>query len=77
HQERWATVPGHRALAMMRGRNEDILTLDIEVDADEVSPIKPVEKLIAEAHAIPLSGSAADAWLLEVARWTWRVKLSF
>ena len=77
HHERWATVPGHRALAMMRGRNEDILALDIEVDADDVSPIKPVEKLIAEAHAIPLNGSAADAWLLEVARWTWRVKLSF
>lgn len=77
HHERWSTVPGHRALAMMRGRNEDILALDIEVDADDVSTLKPVEKLIADAHAIPVNGSAADAWLLEVARWTWRVKLSF
>jgi protein Tex len=32
---------------------------------------------VAEAHGIPLKdGAAADGWLLEVARWTWRVKLS-
>src|SRR3546814_14736420 len=33
--------------------------------------------MIADAFAIPVSGTAADAWLLEVAKWTWRVKLSF
>src|SRR3546814_1705309 len=33
--------------------------------------------MIADAVAIPVSGTAADAWLLEVAKWTWRVKLSF
>ena len=32
HFERWATVPGHRALAMLRGWNEEMLTLSIEVD---------------------------------------------
>ncbi len=75
HAERWATVPGHRALAMLRGRNEDVLQLDIDVDADDASPIKPVERMIAEAHAIgrELPG---DKWLTEVAGWTWRVKLS-
>lgn len=75
--ERWATVPSHRALAMLRGRNEGILSLDIEVDAEDVNPLKPVERMVAEAHAIPpAGGGAADAWLLEVAKWTWRVKLS-
>ena len=34
HAERWANVPSHRALAMLRGRNEGFLTLDLEVDAD-------------------------------------------
>ena len=34
HVERWAQIPSHRALAMLRGRNEGILSLDIEVDAD-------------------------------------------
>ena len=76
HTERWATAPGHRVLAMLRGRNEEMLSLDIEVDADDASPVKPAEKIVADAYAIPLKGSAADAWLLEVARWTWRAKLS-
>src|SRR3546814_2784774 len=77
HHERWANVPSHRALAMLRGRNEEILMLEIEVDADDVSTLKPAEKMIADAFAIPVSGTAADAWLLEVAQCTWRVKLSF
>ena len=76
HSEPWARVPGHRALAMMRGRTEEVLMLEIEADAEDASPVKPVERFVAEAHGIPLGGSAADRWLLEVARWTWRVKLS-
>lgn len=39
HAERWATVAGHRALAMLRGRNEEFLSLDIEIDADDASPV--------------------------------------
>jgi uncharacterized protein len=77
HRERWATVPSHRALAMLRGRNEEVLMLEIELDADHVGPQKPAEKMIADAYNIPANGSDADAWLLDVARWTWRVKLSF
>jgi uncharacterized protein len=76
HREAWAKVPGHRALAMMRGRGEEVLMLEIEVDAEDASPLKPVERFVAEAHGIPLNGTAGDRWLLEVARWTWRVKLS-
>ncbi|MBY8967192.1 RNA-binding transcriptional accessory protein [Algiphilus sp. NNCM1] len=76
HHEPWAKVAGHRALAMMRGRNEEILMLEIEVDADDVSAVKPVEKMIAQTQRISASGSAADAWLLDVVRWTWRVRLS-
>lgn len=76
HQEPYAKVAGHRALAMMRGRNEEILMLEIEADGDDPSPVKPVEKMIAAAFDIPVSGgSAADAWLLDVARCTWRVRL--
>jgi uncharacterized protein len=75
HAEKWSGVPSHRALAMQRGRNEDVLSLDIEVDADDTSPVKPVERMIAQAYAI---GNAlpGDRWLMEVASWTWRVKLS-
>ncbi|WP_011579664.1 MULTISPECIES: Tex family protein [Chelativorans] len=75
HVERWAGVPSHRALAMLRGRNEDVLSLDIEVDADDPSPVKPVVRMVAAAYRI---GDAlpGDRWLMEVAGWTWRVKLS-
>ncbi|MBZ9680561.1 RNA-binding transcriptional accessory protein [Mesorhizobium sp. CO1-1-2] len=75
HVERWATVPSHRALAMLRGRNEEVLSLDIEVDADDGSPVKPVERMIANAYGIGAS-LPSDRWLMEVAGWTWRIKLS-
>ncbi|RWG65434.1 Tex-like N-terminal domain-containing protein, partial [Mesorhizobium sp.] len=75
HVERWANVPSHRALAMLRGRNEEVLSLDIEVDADDQSPVKPVERMIANAYAIG-STLPGDRWLMEVAGWTWRIKLS-
>jgi len=75
HAERWATVPSHRALAMLRGRNEDVLALELEVDADDASPVKPVVRTIAAAYSIGAS-LPGDRWLMEVAGWTWRVKLS-
>jgi protein Tex len=75
HIERWANVPSHRALAMLRGRNEDILSLDIEVDTSDVSPVKPIERMIANTYGIAAT-TAADRWLMEVVGWTWRVKLS-
>ncbi len=75
HFERWANVAGHRALAMLRGRNEDFLSLDIEIDADDTSPVKPVERKIAAAYNIGAT-LPGDRWLMEVASWTWRVKLS-
>lgn len=75
HSERWANVAGHRALAMLRGRNEDFLSLDIEIDADDTSPVKPVERKIAAAYNIGAT-LPGDRWLMEVAGWAWRVKLS-
>lgn len=78
HHEPWAKVAGHRALAMMRGRNEEILMLEIEIDADDPAPLKPVERMIAATQNIRADGTAtaADAWLMDVVRWAWRVKLS-
>ncbi len=75
HFERWANVAGHRALAMLRGRNEDFLSLDIEIDADDTSPVKPVERKIAAAYNIGAT-LPGDRWLMEVAGWAWRIKLS-
>ena len=74
HTERWATVPGHRALAMLRGWNEEFLSVDIVVDQDSTETVKPVERIIASFYAI--GTKPGDKWLAEVIGWTWRVKLS-
>ncbi|WP_426123366.1 Tex family protein [Pararhizobium sp. PWRC1-1] len=75
HSEKWATVAGHRALAMLRGWNEEFLSVDIVVDLDDTSPVKPVERTIAAVYRVggTLPG---DKWLMEMIGWTWRVKLS-
>lgn len=74
HTERWATAPSHRALAMLRGRNEEVLSVDIEIDADDTSIVKPAVRMVASAYQI--GGSLpGDKWLLEVAGWAWRTKL--
>ncbi|BDA86443.1 RNA-binding protein [Aureimonas sp. SA4125] len=76
HEEKWATAPSHRVLAMLRAAKEGVISLDIEVDADDASPVKPVEAMIARQFNIATSsGGAADAWLMGVARWAWRQKI--
>ncbi|MBS1181461.1 MAG: hypothetical protein H6Q99_1341 [Proteobacteria bacterium] len=76
HRERWAAVPSHRALAMLRGRNEEVLALELEIDADDPAPVKPVERMVAEAFSISVPARLpAEGFLFDVCRWTWRVKL--
>nr|WP_314259927.1 Tex family protein [uncultured Devosia sp.] len=74
HSERWSKVAGHRALAMMRGRDEEFLGLDIEVDADVTDPVKPIERLVGAALEAQGPG-AGNQWLREVAGWAWRTRL--
>lgn len=78
HVEPLKRVPSHRALAILRGRNEGILSYTLvvgDVDGDKRQP-HPAEHRIAARWRIRDNGRAADKWLSEVVRWTWRVKLS-
>ena len=70
-------VPSHRALAILRGRNEGVLSIALELGEPDapVGTTHPCEALIAESAGISNQGRAADNWLQEVVRWTWRVKL--
>lgn len=69
-------VPSHRALAVFRGRNEGFLQLKLDmVEGDEKSVMHVCEVMIAEHFNVKDQGRLADAWLKEVVRWTWRVKL--
>ena len=72
-QEALKTIPSHRALAILRGRNEGILQATIVWSANEHLPY---ESKVASYWHITNQGRAADKWLNEVVRWTWRVKLA-
>jgi len=74
HKDIASRVPSHRALAMFRGRKENFLQLKIDVEHDETL-MHPCMSMIATHFNIIDSGRPADAWLAEVVRFTWRVKL--
>jgi len=75
HKEAVKDAPSHRALAMFRGRNEGVLTLSLVVPQEEPTATHPCEGMIARKVGITHEGRAADNWLAEVLRWTWRIKL--
>ena len=67
-------IPSHRALALLRGRNEDILALDLDVSV-EPGQIHPAESKIMLAYNIVNRNRPADAWLIETAKLTWKSRL--
>jgi len=76
HHEKLATAPSHRVLAMLRGRNEGFLTVGLAVgDEDDRTRVHPCEAMIAAHIGWSHQKRAADDFLNEVVRWTWRVKL--
>ncbi|MFT5420387.1 MAG: hypothetical protein ACI9D5_001131 [Candidatus Endobugula sp.] len=75
HQEPLKGLPSHRALALFRARNEGILSLNLVVKMSELADKHPCEITIAEHWQINHQHRPADAWLAEVVRWTWRIKL--
>ncbi|KQQ88516.1 Tex family protein [Massilia sp. Leaf139] len=79
YSEPLATVPSHRALALMRGRREGILDVVLRLDTELEkpkwdAPHNPCESRIAARFGIKSMNRPADKWLLDTARWTWRVK---
>ena len=75
-------IPSHRALALFRGRKEEFLRLQLRLpeEMDEANPPPPpgpCEGMIAAYAGFQQRGRPADVWLMETARWTWRVKLAW
>jgi uncharacterized protein len=70
------TVPSHRTLALLRGRNEGVLRLSVTLPVPEgaTGPTEP-ERRIAVRAGIESRGRAADGWLLETVRWAWKFKI--
>ncbi len=75
YQESIHKVPSHRALALFRGRNLGVLNLDLVAGEGE-DPDAVCRFMIADRFRIKDRGRAADVWLVETVRKTWRVKLA-
>jgi uncharacterized protein len=67
-------IPSHRALALFRGRNQGVLSLDL-VAGEGQDPDAVCRQMIAERFGIRDLGRAADSWLKETVRKAWRIKL--
>ncbi|WOH36668.1 Tex family protein [Thalassotalea fonticola] len=77
HSEMLAKVPSHRGLAMLRGRNEGLLQLNLDVDPGfEKNAESSCEQIIRDHFSLRLSSQPAAQWLNKVVRLTWRVKLA-
>ncbi|EGQ9292080.1 RNA-binding transcriptional accessory protein [Vibrio vulnificus] len=78
HNEAISKVPSHRALAMLRGRNEGFLSLTLNADPQQDESVRQsyCETLIADHYGVTLSSAPADNWRKQVISWAWRIKVS-
>ncbi|GGI84598.1 Tex family protein [Legionella impletisoli] len=64
-------IPSHRALALFRGRRESALQLALTLPDDPDYGVKR----IAQYFNVTEEGRAADTWLFDTIKLTWKVKL--
>jgi uncharacterized protein len=72
-------IPSHRTLAVLRGRREGLLTVQLRLDTEPEkpamsAPFNPCETRIAVRFGIGNRQRPADNWLADTVRYTWRVK---
>lgn len=90
YREPIKNIPSHRALALFRGRQEEVLRLALKLPEElpsQTEPEDPKPKTAAGPNACELKiaarydiadrGRPADAWLKDTVRWTWQVKVSW
>ncbi len=74
YQEAINKIPSHRALALFRGRDEKVLTLNLNPGVDEkLSHNYYIQRIILKLEAN--NDSSVNQWLQTVARFAWKVKL--
>lgn len=72
HREAVRSMPSHRALAVLRGRNEGILQTALKYQPDEtpITEQSDYEKIITRHFHI----NNKNKWLRDTVRLTWRAK---
>ena len=68
HAEPLAKIPSHRMLALLRGRREEFLQLDLDPGADAEAGHQYAEGRIALHAGIDSRGRPADTWLRNAVR---------
>ena len=81
YSEALKTIPSHRALALLRGRREQILQVALRLESEPEppaadAPFNHCEGRIASRNGIENKQRPADRWLADTVRWTWRIKLA-
>ncbi len=84
YKEPIKAIPSHRALALFRGRTEEMLKLALKLPEELVPaekaalpPLNACELKIAARYSVADQGRPGDAWLKETVRWTWQVKVAW
>jgi len=75
HAEPLSKIPSHRLLALFRGRREEFLFIDLDPGSDADAGHLQGEGRVAHHAGIKAQGRAADKWLLDSCRLTWKAKL--
>jgi uncharacterized protein len=75
HSELLAKIPSHRLLALFRAQREQILSLELEAGPDAEAGHVAAEGRVARHAGVADRNRAADRWLLDACRLTWRAKL--
>ncbi len=68
-------MPSHRILAMLRGRNEECLVLNLQPATDEKLGHELCAQKVARQLDVGDISKPANAWLSETARLGWKTKL--
>ncbi|MET3928169.1 uncharacterized protein ABIE51_000056 [Lysobacter sp. OAE881] len=75
HAEPLSKIPSHRLLALFRGRREEFLFIDLDPGTDADAGHLQGEGRVAHHAGIKAQGRAADKWLMDSCRLTWKAKL--
>ncbi len=75
YQEAINKIPSHRALALFRGRNENLLSLTLKPGAVEKDEHMLCTQFVAQHLNIKDNKKFAEIWLAETARFAWKIKL--
>lgn len=75
HREPLAKIASHRLLAMLRGKREELLALELQPGTDAEAGHQQAAGRIAAHVGVASRGRAADAWLQDSCRLAWAGKL--